>query len=191
MSRLYAILLVGLLMGACASTADPPVQTAYHAKQNQTIYQSRGILISELSHTSDLRPTRWVRLQALGACTGKACQPSSFALQFLLESNTPMRIYHQQVVFRTQGRVFEWSKESMRSRYQRKRRPVASTPRLLAEVQVSPDTLRTLAEAKPLRGQLGSTRFKLSYDELAPFRELLTKATGNEPSQTTGNEPSQ
>lgn len=180
MCRLCTILFFGLLMGACASTAESPVQTVYDAKQNRTTYRSRGILISELSHTPDLRPTRWVRLQALGTCTGRACQPSSFALRFLLESNTPMRIFHQRVVFRTKGRVFEWTKESMRSRYQRKRRPVAGTPRLLAEVRVPPDTLRTLSEAKSLRGQLGSSRFKLSYDDLAPFRKLLTKATGNE-----------
>lgn len=180
MCRLRTILLVGLLMGACASIAEPPVQTVYQPKQNRTTYQSRGILISEMSHTSDLRPTRWVRLQALGTCTGKACQPSTFALRFLLESDTPMRVYDQQVVFRTKGRVFEWTEESMRSRYQRKRRPVAGTPRLLAEVRVPPDTLRTLSEAKPLRGQLGSSQFKLSYDELAPFRKLLKKATGNE-----------
>lgn len=178
MCRLCTILLVGLLIGACAS-AEPPVRTVYEPKQNRTTYQSRGILISEMSHTADLRPTRWVRLQAVGTCTGKACQPSTFALRFLLESDTPMQVYDQRVVFRTKDRVFEWTEESMSSRYQRKRRPVANTPRILAAVEVSPETLRTLSDAETLHGQLGSSRFTLSHADLTPVRELVAEAMGN------------
>lgn len=158
--------LLVFLLGGCA--APEPVKVAYDATSNATSYESRSLTIStNRSNALGLQGRQLLTMRAAAACLGRDCVPDEVLLVFANAGENETALYYEPLEIEADAANYTWTDLLDREEAER------ISPGDFLRVPMDRSDFAQLAQAQEVRGSLGETPFRLSYDERAPFRELM------------------
>lgn len=158
--------LLMLLLGGCAVTE--PVIVSYDASQNATSYETRSLTIStSRSNALGLQGRQLLTMRAAAACMGRDCVPDEILLVFANAGENETALYYEPLEIEADDENYTWTDLLDREEAER------ISPGDFLRVPIARRDFERLAQAQEVTGSLGETPFRLSYDERAPFRELM------------------
>lgn len=170
--------LTAVLLAGCA-TSRPPATELYKQAQNETVYRARAINLGTMFPTGGLSRDPSVALRSWATCSGENCQPRRawFSFEMRGGGGESRVLSSRDVQIRTEGNVHEWPEERQRTTGESDLAGSGSTGELV-RIRMSLSTLRDIAQSQRMSGTLGDEEFSLSYEERAPLRSMLEKASG-------------
>lgn len=158
--------LLVLLLGGC--TATEPVMVSYDAARNATSYETRPLTISTgRSNALGLQGRELLTMRATAACMGRDCVPDELLLVFSNAGENETALYYEPLEIEADDENFTWTDLLDREEAER------ISPGDFLRVPIARSDFARLAQAQEVKGSLGETPFRLSYEQRAPFRDLM------------------
>lgn len=156
-----------MLVG-CVTTSSS-VNVSYDEDSRRTVYETAEFDLDGVDLVSGITESVELYARVRGECIGKDCTPGTYTLIFGKEGRKPVRIEGRNVSLSVGSETITWEDPQNRRTDQR----IEIRSGSFARVDVSSQQLSTLASVSQVEGAIGGTRFRMSYEERAPLRELL------------------
>ena len=179
---LSLLVLVAVLLAGCGASRAPAT-AQYNAPQDETVYRARSINLGTMFPTGGLSPDPSVEMNSWARCSGEDCRPQRIWLAFSIRGTSqPGVLSNRDVKIRTSENTHTWPDERRRTTGAENKIP-GSAGGELTRISMGLGTFRDIATSQRVSGTLGGENFSLSYEERAPLRAMLAKATGDAPSE--------
>ena len=174
MRRLPVFALIVFFVVGCGTSE--PVKRSYSSLSDETKYTTQRMRLSDMNLQSGLSSPARFYLQVQGHCEGKGCTPSQYALRFIKEGQTEVRLTSRQVELTVGDKTMTWEERHNMTELtsgSTLQDPVRIRSGTVVTVYVSGGQLSTLGSVSSVRGKLGNASFDLSHDARAPIRALV------------------